>query len=126
MTSLAEAVDGVGEVEVHAVLQRADAAAGVDLALGVAGGDVARHEVAERRVAALEEVVALGLGDLVGRAGVVGVLRHPDAAVVAQRLRHQRELRLELVALPGCTSGGSACSTGWRTARPCGAPATPR
>ena len=47
----------------------------------------------------LEVVVAVGLGDLVGRPGLVGVLRHPDAAVVAQRLRHQRELRLEVVGL---------------------------
>ena len=40
-------------------LQRPDAAAGVDLELGRARGDVAGHEVAERRVAALEVVVAL-------------------------------------------------------------------
>ena len=57
------------EVEVHAVLQRADAAALVDLGLGGPGGDVAGHEVAERRVAALEVVVALRLGDLVGGRG---------------------------------------------------------
>ena len=94
----ADARDRLGEVEVHAVLQRPDAAAGVDLALRRARRDVARHEVAERRVAALEVVVALVLGDLVGGAGVVVLLRHPDAAVVAQRLAHQRELRLEVVA----------------------------
>ena len=59
---------GLREVEVDAVLQRPDAAAGVDLALDRAGRDVAGDEVAERRVAPLEEVVALGLGDLLGRA----------------------------------------------------------
>ena len=62
---VAEALDRVGEVEVHAVLQRTDAAAGVDLALRRARRDVTRHEVAERRVATLEEVVAFGFGDLV-------------------------------------------------------------
>ena len=65
----AEAVDGVGEVEVDAVLQRADAVARVDLDLGGPAGDVARREVAEGRVPALEVVVALVLGDLVRRAG---------------------------------------------------------
>ena len=95
----AEAADRIAEVEVHAVLLRADAVPGVDLDLGGARRDVAGREVAEARVPALEVVVAVRLGDLVRRAGVVDVLRHPDAAVVAQRLRHQRELRLELVAL---------------------------
>ena len=70
----------------------------VDDDLGVAGRDVAGHQVAERRVLALEVVVAVLFGDLVGGAGLVGVLRDPDAAVVAQRLRHEGELRLELVA----------------------------
>ena len=37
------------------------------------------------------------LGDLVGGAGVAELLRHPDAPVVAERLAHERELRLELV-----------------------------
>ena len=72
----------------------------VDHRLGVARLATSRGtRLPNARVLALEVVVALVLGDLVGRAGVVGVLRHPDAAVVAQRLRHERELRLELVAL---------------------------
>jgi hypothetical protein len=92
-----EPVDRRGEVEVDPVLQRAHASAGVDLVLGVARGDVARHEVAEGRVLALEEVVAVLLGDVGRGAGLVGVRRDPDATVVAQRLGHQRQLRLELV-----------------------------
>ena len=95
---LAEPLDRLREVEVHAVLQRPDAAARVDLALDRARRDVARHEVAERGVAPFEEVVAVVVGNLVGRPRVVHLLRHPDPAVVAQRLRHQRELALELVA----------------------------
>src|SRR3546814_2566818 len=74
----AEAADGVREVEVDAVLERADALALVDHRLRVAGGDVAGHEVAERRVLPLEEVVAVGVGDLVGGAGVVAVLRRSE------------------------------------------------
>ena len=93
----AEAVDGGGEVQVDAVAQRPDAATLVDDGLGVARGDVAWHQVAERGVLALQEVVAVALGDVAGRALLVEVGRGPDAAVVAQRLRHQGQLRLELV-----------------------------
>ena len=95
---LAEPADRVREVEVDAVLQRSDTPACVDLALDRAGGDVAGDEVAERGIAMLEEVVALGLGNLVGGARVIGLRRHPHATVVAKRLAHQRELRLEVVA----------------------------
>ncbi len=93
-----EALDRLREVEVHAVLLRTDAAPGVDFVLDRTRRDVTRDQVAERRVATLEEVVAVGGGDLVGGAGVVELRRDPDPAVVAQRLRHQRELALEVVA----------------------------
>ena len=62
-----EALDAVGEIEIHTEAARADAATFVALALGSARGDVARNKVAETRVAALEVVVALGFRDLVGR-----------------------------------------------------------
>ncbi len=91
---LPQPLDGVGEVEVDAVLLGPHAAPLVDHRLGVAGGDVAGDEVAEARVLALQVVVPLGLGDLVGPALVVGIFGHPDPAVVAQRLGHQRQLRL--------------------------------
>src|SRR2546425_676848 len=70
--------DRVSEVEVDAVLQRADAPAGVALPLGGSRRHIARHEVAVRGVAALEEVVALLFRDLVGRTSVVHALRDPD------------------------------------------------
>jgi hypothetical protein len=50
------------EVEVHAVAQRPDAEPLVDHRLGIARGDVAGDQVAERRVLALEVVVAVGFG----------------------------------------------------------------
>ena len=99
MTLTPEALDGVGEVEVDGAAGRPDAAPFVADRLGGARGDVARNEVAEARVAALEEVVALALGNVARRARVAGLLRHPDAAVVAQALAHQRELGLVLAAL---------------------------
>ena len=73
-----------------------DAHAGVADLLGGARRDVARRQVAVGRVLALQVVVALGLGNLVGRPLVARLLGHPDAAVVAQRLGHERQLRLVL------------------------------
>ena len=89
-----EPLDRVLEVEVDRQPALADAAPFVGRLLGVARRDVARHEVAERRVLALEVVVALLFGNLLRRPLVALRLRHPDAAVVAQAFAHQRQLRL--------------------------------
>ena len=100
----AEAADGVGEVEVDAEAGFADAAAFVADGFGVAGGDVAGDEVAEGGIFALEVVVALVFGDLIGLALVTFLLWDPDAAVVAERLGHERELGL-VVAGDGDAGG---------------------
>ena len=76
----------LGKVEEHAVFQRPDAPPAVHLSLRGARCDITWDEVAEGGVLALQVVVAVGLRDLVGRPRVVRVLRHPDAAVIAQRL----------------------------------------
>ena len=86
--------DGVGKVEVDTESGLAHAAAFIADGLGIARGYVARHQVAEAGIAAFQVVVALGFGNLVGRALVALFQRHPDAAVVAQRFAHQRELGL--------------------------------
>ena len=65
----AQPVDRVGEVEVDAQTRRADATLGVAHVLRGAAGDVARDQVAERRVLALQEVVALVLGDVARACG---------------------------------------------------------
>ena len=70
MVAAPEPLDRVGEVEVHAQAAGADAAALVAHRLGRARRDVARREVAEAGIPALEVVVALGLGDLVAAAAV--------------------------------------------------------
>jgi hypothetical protein len=90
---LAEALDRVGEVEIHAAATRSNAATVVARFLGRARRDIARREIAEAGVLPLEVVVAIGLGDVAGRlADVFLPLRHPHPPVVAQRLRHEREL----------------------------------
>ena len=86
--------DRVGEVEVDPEPTGTDAAALVADVLRRPGRDVARHQVAEGRVDPLQVVVALLLGDLPGVALVLAGLRHPDPAVVAERLAHQGQLRL--------------------------------
>src|SRR2546430_1637356 len=78
----AEPRDGVGEVEIHAVAAGPDAATLVADLLGGARGDVARHEVAEARVASFEVVVALALRDVARAPRVALLLRDPDASVV--------------------------------------------
>jgi hypothetical protein len=85
------ALDGVLEVEVDA-RPRADAAALVAHALGGARGDVARREVAEARVHALEVVVALRPRDLVRAPVSPFCFGTQIAPVVAQRLAHQVSL----------------------------------
>ena len=105
-----QAFDGILEVEVYGVAGTY-AVAGVAALLGGTRCDVAGAEVTEGRVAALQIEVAVVVGD-VGRAflagadslGVLFLLRHPDAAVVAQRLAHQSQLALVL-AVHGDTGG---------------------
>src|ERR1035437_3024191 len=91
---LAQALDGFAEIQIDAQAGLAHAAAFVANGFGIAGSHVARHQVAEAGVAAFQEIVALGGGDLVRRTLVTFVQRHPDAAVVAQRFAHQGELGL--------------------------------
>ena len=93
---LAETFDGVTEIEVGGVVHRATTESGNDLLRNRAGGDVTGDQVAEGRIAALEEVVALVLGDRVRVAVVLRLLRRPDAAVVAEGLRHEDRLGLPL------------------------------
>ena len=44
----------------------------------LARGDVARHEVAVGRVALFEEIISLAFGNLLRRAGVLRLARHPN------------------------------------------------
>src|ERR1017187_3150728 len=90
----AEALDGIAEVQVDGQAALAHAAAFIAGGFGVAGGHVARHEVAEAGVFALQEVIALSFGDLAGGALVALRDGYPNAAVVAQGFAHQGELAL--------------------------------
>ena len=75
------------KIEINAEPAGADAAAFVARFLRGARGDVARREIAEARIFALEIIIALGFGNLARRPLVASsLLRHPNAAVVAQRL----------------------------------------
>jgi hypothetical protein len=62
--------------------------------LGASRRDVARREVTKGRVLPFEVVIAIILGNLIGRALVILVLWHPDAPVIPQAFTHQREFGL--------------------------------
>src|SRR6185436_6306750 len=94
-----EALDGIGKIEIHPASAGTDALPFVTRLLRRARSDVARREVPEARVFALEVIIALALRDLPRRTRVALRLRHPDASVIAQRLRHERQLRLIVAAL---------------------------
>ena len=63
----AEPLDRVGEIEIDAAAAGPDAASLVAHFLGRARRDVARRQVAEARILALEIVVALAVGNVAGR-----------------------------------------------------------
>ena len=89
--------DGRLEIEIDPVLERPNTLASVDHPLGGPGGHVAGDEVSEGRIDALQVVVTVCGRDVAGRSGLVGVLGYPDPSVVAERLRHQGQLRLEFI-----------------------------
>ena len=91
---LAQALDGVGEIEIDRPSGGADALAVVAHALGGPGGDIPGGQVAEAGVHALQVVIPLAFGDVFRPPGVAALLGHPDPAVVAQALAHQGELGL--------------------------------
>ena len=86
----------VAQIQVHRLPGSANAVTAVAHLLGGARGDIARHQVPERRVTLLQVVVALLLRDGGRRARVALLFRHPHAPVVAQALAHQGELGLML------------------------------
>ena len=101
---LAKPIDRVGKVEIYAESTGADTATIITGFLGCAGRDVTRRQIAEARILALEEVIALRFGNGRRRTMIPLLDRHPHASVVAQRLRHERELRL-MVAAHGNAGG---------------------
>jgi len=92
----AEALDGIGEIEIDAETAWADAAAVVGGFFGGAGGDIAWGEVAEAGVFAFEIVIAFGFGDLGWGTLVAFIFGDPDASVVAEGLGHEGEFALIL------------------------------
>ena len=108
---LAQSLYGFLEVEEDGEASGTDTVAGIAALFGGAAGDVAGHEVAEGGIAALEVVVAVFFGYVVGFKsagaqgfGVLFLLWHPDAAVVAEAFAHEGELGL-VVAVDGDAGG---------------------
>ena len=100
-----QAVDGLAEVEEHGLASVVDTVTLVATLLGGAASHVARHEVTEGGITALQIIVAVLLRNVTTLdlaslqfLGVLDVLGHPDTTVITQRLAHQRQFRL-LVAM---------------------------
>ena len=77
-------VDGICEVEVHAVLLRPNTLTLVDKTLCSTRRDVARRKVAERWVQTLEVVVTLVLWHFMCRTSFIRVCWNPDATIVTK------------------------------------------
>src|SRR5439155_25184252 len=94
-----ETLDASGETELNPAPARTDAARFIAHFLRRPRGDVARSKIAEARVLPLQIVIALARRDFLRRPFVALLPGNPDAAVVAQRLRHQGQLRLIVARL---------------------------
>ena len=66
----AQTLDGVAEVQINGQTGFSHAAAFVAHHLGVARGHIARNQVAEAGIAPFQEIIALALGHLAGRASL--------------------------------------------------------
>ncbi len=106
-----QTLDGIGKVKVDSQTCGADAVAGIATLFGGTGGHIAGHQVAESGIAAFQIVVAILFGDVIGTLlaatdglGILLLLGHPDAAIVAEALTHQRQLGL-VVAVDGDAGG---------------------
>ena len=86
--------DGIGKIKVNGVAGGSHPQAGVAHFLGVAAGHVTWHQVAETGILLFQEIPAVFFGNLVGAAGVLGILGHPDPAVVPETFTHQGQFGL--------------------------------
>ena len=98
---LAEPFDSGLEVEEYGEPRFVHAETGIATLLGGTGSHVAGNEVTERRIPAFEVVIPVLLRDFgslfefgAELLHILLLLGYPDAAVVAERLRHERQLAL--------------------------------
>src|SRR5438105_11964096 len=89
--------DGVGKIEIDSTTAGSDTTTFITNFLGCARCDIARRQISEAGVFSLQVIIAIRLRDFIWRLGAIfHPFGDPDAAIVAERLRHQRELRLML------------------------------
>src|SRR6185437_1269564 len=87
-------VDSRRKVEIYRLFGGTHAIAGVATLFSGARGDVPRYEITKGGIAPLQVIVTFLMRNLIWLPRVVLILRHPDAAVIPQRLGHQRQLAL--------------------------------
>ncbi len=86
--------DHVGKIQVHPVAAGSDPPALIAQCFDGAGCDVARHQIAETRVAPLQKKVPLRGGNFIRRPTIRRHLGHPESPVVAEGFGHQCQFGL--------------------------------
>ena len=79
------------EIEVDSIFQWSNSLTLVNQSFCCTRRNIARGQVAIRRIQALKEVIALSLRNLICLTIVVCTLRNPYSPVIAQRLAHECE-----------------------------------
>ena len=98
---MTETLDSIGKIKEHSQTCFIHAESGVATFLRSTGSDVTGNQITESRITAFEIIVATILRNLGSLDFVLAefhhifqILRNPDAAVVTERLRHQRKFAL--------------------------------
>jgi len=89
-----ETLDGIPEIQENGESGVANAAAIVGRHLGVAGRDIARYQVSETGVLALQVIIPFILRNILGTSFITLLLRYPNAPIVPKRFGHQGQFGL--------------------------------
>ena len=114
----AQALNGIGKIEVYSKACRTYTITGIATFLGGTRSNVAGHQITKCGVTTFKIVVTLLFGNVVGAffattncLGILFLLGHPNAAIVAQTLTHKGKFRL-IVAMHRDTCGVNLNKTG--------------
>ncbi len=102
---------GIGKIQIHRTACQADPFAGVALGLGGSRCHITGHQIAEAGIFSFQIIIAIFFGNILGISDITGILRHPDATVVAKAFTHQGQFGLMLTSMRN-TGGMNLGETG--------------
>ena len=92
---LTELIDRFAEVQINTPPTRSNPATLITALLRRTRRNITRRQIPETRILPLKEIITIRLWDLRSQlTTILSLLRHPHPPVIAQRLRHQRQLAL--------------------------------